>query len=157
MTNERRLTNNQTRDGDPQFSPDGTRIAFEGRRDPAQPTNSEIYVANNDGDLEGPDVQRLTTTPSNITDRQPSWSPDGAEISFHSNRSATFNDGGTTPANDFEIYKMSSTAGDTALTRLTETRGQDAISSHGGDALAGTHQRRPPPAIAPTPAIFYGI
>ena len=54
------LTDNMQRDGDPAYSPDGKKIAFEGRRVVGQPDNSEIYVANNDGDLEGPDVKRLT-------------------------------------------------------------------------------------------------
>jgi Tol biopolymer transport system component len=152
---ERVLTNNTTRDGDPAFSPDGRKVAFEAQRDPTQPNNSDIYVANNDGDLEGPDVKRLTfnngTTviPGGVggvgvisgtggvsgTDRAPSWSPDGTQIVFHSGRAATFSDGGTTPANDFEIYKMSATTGESVMPaqRLTFSRGQDATPSWSPD------------------------
>ncbi len=142
---ERRLTDNTTRDGDPAFSPDGTRILFEGRRVVGQPDNSEIYVADNDGDLDGPDLVRLTFNNGLLsngtrnqvaaTDRSPSWSNDGTQIVFHSGREVTFNDGGTTPVRDFEIYKMSAALPETEqpAQRLTESRGQDAIPSWSPD------------------------
>lgn len=137
------VTNNGFRDGSPAYSPDGTKVAFESQRDNilGQPANTEIYVANNDGNLDGPDVKRLTynvglqangTLNGTVaTDFSPSWSPDGTQIVFHSGRLATFTDGGTSPTSDFEIYKMSATDGEsmTPATRLTVNRGQDAIPS----------------------------
>ncbi len=146
-SDERLLTNNATRDGDPAFSPDGTKIAFEARRVDNQPENSEIYVANNDAGLS--DMRRLTFNNGELsdggqnniaaTDRSPSWSPDGTEIVFHSGREATFdNDGATERRRDVEIYKMSATNGERAedggkLERLTNRLGQDAIPSWSPD------------------------
>ncbi len=146
-TGETLLTNNGFRDGSPAYSPDGTKVAFESQRNNVlgQPANTEIYVADNDGDLEGPDVKRLTFntgmaangTLSGVaaTDFSPTWSPDGTQIAFHSGRLTTFEDGGTSPATDFEIYKMSATTGEsvTPATRLTNKRGQDAIPSWSPD------------------------
>ncbi|HWC27472.1 MAG TPA: hypothetical protein VG474_12870 [Solirubrobacteraceae bacterium] len=141
------LTTNAVRDGSPAYSPDGTKIAFESQRHnvPGEPPNTEIYVANNDGDLEGPDVRRLTFNDGSLsngtknelaaTDFSPSWSPDGTEIVFHSGRETTFDDGGTSPVRDFEIYKMSAVTGEsvTPATRLTRKRGQDAVPSWSPD------------------------
>lgn len=165
------LTDNGFRDGSPAFSPDGSRIAFESQRDNVlgQPANTEIYVGDNDGDLTGPDVKRLTfntgrlsnSTLSGIaaTDFSPSWSPDGTQIVFHSGRVADFSDGGTTPASDFEIYKMSATAGEsvTPATRLTTKRGQDAIPSWSPDGSKIAFQGFPtgnPPTLNNNLEIF---
>ncbi len=143
------LTNNGFRDGSPAFSPDGSKIAFESQRDNVlgQPANTEIYVGDNDGDLTGPDVKRLTFNTGKLTngtltgiaatDFSPTWSPDGTQIAFHSGREVTLNDGsaGTNPTSDVEIYKMSATVPEsvTPATRLTNKRGQDAIPSWSPD------------------------
>jgi TolB protein len=79
----------------PDWSPDGTRIAFDDGRD--------VYVM----DADGSHVTRLTTDPN--VDGDPSFSPDGKSIAFSSNR-----------ANDYaNIYVMSSSGAD--QTRLTFT------------------------------------
>ncbi len=157
-TGETLLTSNDVRDGSPAYSPDGTKIAWESQRDnvAGEPLNTEIYVANNDGDLEGPDVRRLTFNKGVLangtlsaiaaTDFSPSWSPDGTEIVFHSGRTTTFSDGGTSPVNDFEIYKMSATTGESLVpaTRLTVNRGQDAIPSWSPDGTKIAFQGFPP-------------
>jgi TolB protein len=156
-TGESLLTSNDLRDGSPAYSPDGTKIAFEAQLDNVvgEPANTEIYVANNDGDLTGPDVKRLTFNKGDLngalngvraTDFSPSWSPDGKEIVFHSGRAATFNDGGASPVGDFEIYKMSATEGEsvTPATRLTVNRGQDAIPSWSPDGTKIAFQGFPP-------------
>ena len=67
-----RLTNNNTMDGSPVWSPDGSRIAFWSNRD----GKNEIYVM----DADGGKVSMLTTIPNSAF--VPAWSPDGAKIAL---------------------------------------------------------------------------
>jgi Tol biopolymer transport system component len=76
-----RLTNNNSFDGFPSFSPDGQKIAFSSDRDGAH----NLYVMNQDGS----NVTRLTTTPLPAEDRYATWSPDGTKILFISNRTGS--------------------------------------------------------------------
>ena len=66
-----RLTNSPDYDGEPVWSPDGSRIAFVSIRD----TGQQIYTMNADGSS----VTRLTS--ANYPEF-PSWSPDGSQIAF---------------------------------------------------------------------------
>jgi hypothetical protein len=91
---------------DPEYSPDGTRIAFRSDRD----GNSEIYVANADGSS----PVRLTNHTG--YDLNPAWSPDGSRIAFRSGR-----DG-----ND-EIYVMN--ADGSNVVRLTTNAAFDGKPS----------------------------
>jgi hypothetical protein len=75
-SDRRRLTQNQGRNVQPAWSPDGRRIAFVSDRD----GNPEIYVMNADGSQQ----QRLTYHSG--PDTMPAWSPDGQRIAFVSNR-----------------------------------------------------------------------
>src|SRR6266704_2405285 len=72
----RRLTSGGGLNVDPEWSPDGTRIAFFSDRGGP----GEIWVMAADGS----DVRRLTVGPS--LNASPSWSPDSARIAFHSER-----------------------------------------------------------------------
>lgn len=67
---------NMPSEGTPNWSPDGTQIAFYSRRD----GNHEIYVMNSDGS----NVRRLTNHAA--LDWDPVWSPDGTQIAFQSAR-----------------------------------------------------------------------
>ena len=72
----RRLTNHEAVDGGPSWSPDGTQIAFESRRDGIG--NSKIYVMDA---ADGSNPRPLIFERS--SDAFPSWSPDGTQIAFH--------------------------------------------------------------------------
>jgi Tol biopolymer transport system component len=111
-------------DQEPDWSPNGTKIAFESVRE--DPNNIEIYVMNSDGSSQ----RRLTNNPA--YDRLPSWSPDGEKVAFLSYR-----DG------NYEIYVMNAADGG-GVTRLTNNVhvGDTAVSwSPDGEKIAFTSYR----------------
>jgi Tol biopolymer transport system component len=79
------LTNSASTEGDPSWSPDGTRIAFSSDRDSTdpecdgyfEPCNYEIYVMNADGTGQ----TRVTNTAS-YAEGHPRWSPDGTKVTY---------------------------------------------------------------------------
>ena len=93
-TNQTRLTFNTAFDGNPTWSADGTKIAFQSNTD----GDHEIYVINADGK----DLTQLTD--NTRLDVLPAWSPDGLRIAFASNRPNT----GFLPEvdHDWDIYFM---------------------------------------------------
>ncbi len=95
-TNQTNITNSAAIDTDPNYSPDGLKMAFSTNRD----GNYEIYRM----DADGANPVRLTNNSASET--EPYYSPDGASIVFISNR-----DGNN------EIYKMN--ADGTNQVRLT--------------------------------------
>jgi Tol biopolymer transport system component len=97
---------------DPDWSPDGTRIAFTSYRDGFGRTcfhecaiSGEIYVL----DVESGETERLTESEAN--DVSPAWSPDGSLVAFTSDRSDP-------EAHENEIYVMTATGDD--VRRLTD-------------------------------------
>src|SRR5438477_12572165 len=68
----RRLTSGQTRDSDPAFSPDGSRIAFLSSRD----GGSQIYLL----DLTGGEPAKASSFPTDVNGFR--WSPDGKWFVF---------------------------------------------------------------------------
>ena len=91
-------------DTTPAWSPDGSRIAFESKRDFGY--GREVYVMNADGS------NQIRLTNNSANDSNPDWSPDGSRIAFNSNR-----DG------DDEIYVMN--ADGTGLMQLTDNTASD--------------------------------
>ena len=70
--NQTRITGNQKSAGNPSWSPDGQRIAFDAFKD----KNFEIFVV-------GPDGKNLDRLTNNLLhDQSPAWSPDGSMIAF---------------------------------------------------------------------------
>jgi len=67
-----RLTTTPGFDGDPSWSPDGSRIAFRSDRD----DEAALYVMDEDGS----NLTRLPTGPGGAW--QPAWSPDGSVVAF---------------------------------------------------------------------------
>ena len=86
---------------EPNWSPDGQRIAFASERD--LDDNDEIYTMRPDGS----GVRRLTFT-QNVFEGRPNWSPDGRMIAF---QSAT--------GDDFDIFTMLADGGDRTLLAST--------------------------------------
>lgn len=90
----RRVTDGQSRDGWPTWSPDGQRLAFHSNRG----GDWDIWVIN----LDGTGLTNLTHHPG--ADRYPAWSPDGKQIAFTSQRSGNediwvMNADGSNPVN----------------------------------------------------------
>jgi Tol biopolymer transport system component len=70
------ISNNESKDSEPWWSPDGSRLVFKSfRTGPA-----DLFVMNGDGS----DVQQLTENPA--VDGGARWSPDGSRIAFYSFR-----------------------------------------------------------------------
>ncbi len=108
-SNQTRLTFNLFFDGNPTWSPDGEKIAFQSRED----GDHEIHVIN----VDGSGLTKLTD--NDAADVFPAWSPDGRFIAFSSNRpksefgrqlteAARREYAMAAAATDFEIYIMNS-------------------------------------------------
>jgi len=105
------LTNNSEPDGAANWSPDGTKIAFNKRVG----LNHEIYVMNADGS------GQTNLTNNSEPDGAANWSPDGTKIAF--NKRVDLN---------HEIYVMNADGtGQTNLTNTPANEGQTAWSPDG--------------------------
>ena len=119
--NQQRLTDNNFFDIAPSWSPDGKRIAFMSRRDGhfigEGGLTYEIYVMDADGGNE----QRLTENRKSAS--SPSWSPDGKQIAFSSDRKGD--------DVNYEIYVMDANGNNQQ--RLTNNRVDDTSPSWSPD------------------------
>ena len=73
-----RVTTNEHMDVLPQWSPDGTRIAFTSW----QGAHKHVWVV----DADGTNLERVTSGPAGTENGLATWSPDGTKIAFVSNR-----------------------------------------------------------------------
>ena len=107
-----RLTNNDSFDEYPSWSPDRTKIVFTSNRD----GNYQIYTMNADGTNQtNISKNSLSLLLGEKKDRYPSWSPDGSKIVFYTNRHGIRTPGSTKI--QYQIYTMN--ADGTNQTRLT--------------------------------------
>jgi TolB protein len=101
-SNPLNLTKNEEWDSDPQWSPDGERIAFVSGS-PMENTE-DIYVMHADG------TQLMNVTNSEGNDGLPAWSPDGTQLAFISARSG-----------NAEIYTLDLSDEDYLPVQITES------------------------------------
>jgi Tol biopolymer transport system component len=92
-TGIKQLMNVPGADFDPDWSPDGKKIAFTSLRD----GNKQIYTL----DVDSLAVTRLTNLDVNIENSEPGWSPDGKKIAYLVKRVGTY-----------QVWVMSSTGQD---------------------------------------------
>jgi dipeptidyl aminopeptidase/acylaminoacyl peptidase len=122
------ITNNSASDFAPAWSPDGAEIAFQRfTSGSATGQGNEVLKENADGQGQ----LNLTNNAATINDGGPAWSPDGATIAFHSNRT-----GGL-----FTIFTMGATGG--SATQRSTGAGNDTSPawSPKGDLIAFTSTR----------------
>jgi Tol biopolymer transport system component len=115
-----RLTDSSSYDGDPQWSPDSSRVVFSSDR----AGTTDVWVMEADG------RQQTRLTHSSGIDDRPAWSPDGSHIAF--SRSG----GNEGPA---AVYVMDSGGGD--LHRLIQGDGREPAWSPDGRWIAFVSER----------------
>jgi dipeptidyl aminopeptidase/acylaminoacyl peptidase len=78
----RQLTDGDRDEGNPVWSPDGTRIAFTSNRtaDPDTNSNTDIWIVDADASEPVTDPRRVTDNPG--ADASPAWSPDGGRLAY---------------------------------------------------------------------------
>ena len=115
IINQVNVSNHSSYDGEPQFSPDGSKIVFEATRD----GNYEIYTM----DMDGGNPNNLTNNTG--FDWKPQFSPTGDKIMFESTR-----DG------NYELYIMDTDG--TNLVNLTNNPGKDYAGNFAPDGSSIT-------------------
>jgi Tol biopolymer transport system component len=110
------VTNNDTSDGSPSYSPDGTKIAYANY----DGTDVEIYTIDATG---GTPVQ---ITDNNTHDFEPDYSPDGTKIAYTGEDVTNFEVNGFV---DYEIYTIYATGG--TPVRITHNSDEDRHPSWG--------------------------
>ena len=138
MAGPQNITNSPNAiDNDPEWSPDGTKIAFTSHSaadpDPRNPSDAEIYVINPDGT----GLTRLTF--NNYEEGAPAWSPDGSRIVFM----ASVGTHPGTSGQKFEICAMN--ADGTNFVQLTDNSVFDGTPTFSPDGQQIVFHRSPAP------------
>jgi TolB protein len=132
-SNPIRLTNNGDFDGDPSWSPDGTKIAFTSQRD-GLPI---VYVMNPNGS------NQVSLAPSpNLDSKDPEWSPDGTTIAFTS-----FNR--VTEINSHDIFLMNTDGSNIRRLQIPSLDEHDLAWQPTGGAPLPTPTPTPTPSPSP--------
>ena len=111
------LTNNERRDTDPSYSPNGQRIAYAGTYG-----DSEIYTINATGGTP------LQVTNNTTDEDSPSYSPDGQRIAFS-----------RWDGTDYEIYTVNATGGGEFQVTNNDMQDYSPDYSPNGERIAYTH------------------
>jgi len=126
-TGKKNLSNNGLglNDGSPDFSSDGTRIAYmsSGKQTSNPEGDREVYRMNA---VDGTGKKNLTNNGADVYDTSPDFSPDGQKIAYMSEGAQTSN-----PEGDLEVYRLNVMDG-TGQTNLSNGGGEDSSSEWGG-------------------------
>jgi Tol biopolymer transport system component len=120
-TDVHKVTDSHGFSGDPAFSPDGTRIAFDANRGatsgapgwPAANPDLAIFTVRPDGS----GLQRVTTPPAGSSDTEPRFSPDGQHIVFTRFQGGHFLESGRVVGDTSALFVVR--ADGTGLRRIT--------------------------------------
>jgi Tol biopolymer transport system component len=77
----RKLTSENFYEYNPDWSPDGKKLAFSSNRELNDIYPAHVYTISVGADTNGTDLRQITTDPA-YRDLEPSWSPDGSKIAF---------------------------------------------------------------------------
>ena len=148
----RRMTSGSARDGQPAWSPDGTRIAFVSDRHPAPDLTwrTDVYLI----DAEGGPVTRVSGGRGDRTFSQPTWSPDGSLIAATGHRFPAGNASANglwlfAPRGEQAGHDLTSTQDPRSVPASTRTSRVSPIRGSSGALMApGSCSRRP--SMVPT-------
>jgi Tol biopolymer transport system component len=130
IDNLQQLTHSSGLDIQPDWSPDGSKVAFASNRE--EDVGLQIYVMNADGS----DQERLGVVQPGDNSHQ-TWSPDGSQIAFQSKR-----DTNADPLDDnFDIYRINSDGRDIRPLTANSADDSEPAWSPGGERIAFISER----------------
>lgn len=134
-TSIQRLTFSDSRDTEPVWSPDGTKIAFVSNRG----GSLDIWVMN----ANGSDPQQLTSNP--LPEIEPAWSPDGTKIAF-----SRILSGGVLEAEEKDVWVMDADGSNQRAVVTIDKEDHDAVFTKDSKSLFVTSERNDTPPFGDT-------